>query len=324
MAQLVPENARLPVTLWDPVAMVQQTMATQQPTRRKGSNAHWATQQPTRRINSKAYSRKVAAGQRPNPLAAWFVKGCMRRFLVHAPRRAFLLVMFLGACLIAFASLEYFDFGTLPAFVVEKLPVRFETLWLLSLRVHVAVAIVTLPSCLVLMTRSLQRRAAWHRWIGRVTGTLVVFALVPSGVVLSFDAKGGAWVTAGFLLSAAIVAAGMVLGSLAARRRELIAHRRAMLHVVAQMSVAVTSRSLIVGLDALSVDPGMAYVVALWLPVLGSALGAELVSSGIVPLYERICRAILSLIAPLRARTIARSVAGLERGVSGSMGAAPR
>ena len=75
--------------------------------------------------------------------------------------------------------------------MVEKLPVRFEALWPASLRVHVAAASLTLPLCLLLTTRALQRRAALHRWLGRVSGVLVLLALVPSGVVLAFDAKGG-------------------------------------------------------------------------------------------------------------------------------------
>lgn len=283
-----------------------------------------ATEQAGRRKESAIYSRPDVAFRASNPLAGRRVKAGMRRFLAHLPGRAFLLSMLLGACLIAYASLEYFDFETLPDFVVEKLPVRFEALWLFSLRVHVAVALVTLPACLALMTRSLQRRATWHRWVGRVTGVLVLLALVPSGIVLSFDAKGGVWVTVGFLLSAAIVAVGMVFGTLAARARKLVAHRRAMHHVVAQMSVAVTSRALIVGLDALSVDPDVAYVVALWLPVLGSALGAEMVSFGMAESYERIRRAISTFSALFRSRAHARSVSGLERGVVGPMGSAPR
>jgi uncharacterized membrane protein len=202
----------------------------------------------------------------------------MRRFLAHLARHSFLIVMLVGSGLIAAASLPYFDFQTLPPFVIEKLPVRFEALWLASLRLHVATALLAFPLCLLLMTRSIQRRPAWHRWIGRLTGVFVLFALVPSGIVLAFDAKGGTPVTAGFLLSAAIVAGCMLQGIAAARRRDFTVHRRAMRHVVAQMSVAVTSRALMFGLDAAGVDPDRSYVVALWGPVLLSAAIAELIS----------------------------------------------
>lgn len=256
----------------------------------------------------------------PNLLFARCVQGGMARLSASLLRRSFLIVMLLGSALITAASLAYFDLDTLPPFVIEKLPLRFESLWLASLRVHVAAAALTFPLCLLLMTRSLQRRPTWHRWLGRLTGTLVLFALVPSGVVLSFDAKGGQAVTAGFLLSAAIVAACMVSGVLAARRRDFTSHRRAMRHVVGQMSVAVTSRALILGLNALGLDPDLSYVVALWGPVLASVAVADLISLRSVPRapspvhpVERIRREVSALAVLLRIRAIFRPVARLGR-----------
>jgi uncharacterized membrane protein len=232
----------------------------------------------------------------------------------------FLLAMLVGSALITVSSLAYFDFDTLPAFVIEKLPVRFESLWVASLRVHVAAASVTFPLCLLLATRALQRRRAWHRWLGRLTGVLVLFALVPSGIVLAFDAKGGGLVTAVFLLSAAIVAWCMASGVMAARRGDVAQHRRAMRHVLGQMSVAVTSRALLLGLDAAGVDPDFAYVVALWGPVLASAAVVELVSlrsvspiRSAVQLMERTRREVSPLALLVRVRSFARPLARLGR-----------
>jgi len=199
----------------------------------------------------------------------------MVRGFAALPRRLFLVVMLLGAALITASSLSYFDFQQLPPFMIEKLPLRFERLWLFSLRVHVFSALLCFPLCLVLMTRNLQRRPRWHRWLGRVTGFLILLALVPTGMVLALDAKGGALVSAGFMLSGVIVFVAMAHGILAARRRDLVAHRRDLFHVVAQMSVAVTSRALMVGLDTLEWEPEIAYVIALWAPVLFSAAAAE-------------------------------------------------
>ena len=229
--------------------------------------------------------------------------------------RSFLVSMLAGSALISAMSLPYFDFETLPNFVIEKLPLHFEDLWLASLRVHVAAAATSFPLCLALMTRALQRRAVWHRWVGRTAGVIVLFGLVPTGVVLSFEAKGGRVVTVGFLLSAAIVTGSMILGVRAARRRDLPVHARAMRHVVAQMSVAVVSRALIVGLDALGVDPDVAYVAALWGPVLLSAAVVEFTSRPAlvrnrnrVELLERIRREISPSAVRVRAfiRPLAR------------------
>jgi hypothetical protein len=255
-----------------------------------------------------------------NLLAAGHVKPLVRRFLPQLARRGFLVTMLAGSALITAMSVAYFDFETLPPFVVEKLPVRFEALWLASLRIHVAAAAMSFPLCLALMTRMLQRRAVWHRWLGRVSGLLVLCALVPTGIVLAFDAKGGRFVTAGFLLSAAIVASAMVVGVRAARRRDLPAHARAMRHVVGQMSVAVASRAMIVGFDVVGVDPSVAYVIALWAPVLASVLLVELVSRrpslwnrNHVPFVERSHRALTPLALVVRARALVRPVVRVGR-----------
>jgi uncharacterized membrane protein len=222
-----------------------------------------------------------------------------------------------GWAFIVSSSLAYFDFTQIPAFMLEKMPLRFEHLWLWSLRVHVAAALTSLPLCIVLMTRFLQRRPKLHRVLGRIAGMTLLLALVPSGVVLAFDAKGGKYVTAGFLLSGAIVAGCTIRGVLAARRGDLITHRNAMRHVFAQMSVAVTSRAMLVGFDFAGVDPDLAYVVALWAPVLGSAAFVELVNfnrARLVSFVERIRRELVpSLAVVFRSRVVARSANRLGR-----------
>ncbi len=231
----------------------------------------------------------------------------MPDWVVALPRRSLLLLLVLGSALITLMSLPYFDFETLPPFVIEKLPVKFEALWLASLRVHVTSASLAFPLCLALMTRSLQRRPPWHRWLGRFTGVLVLGALVPSGVVLAFDAKGGAPGTAGFLLSAAIIASALVYGVAAARRRDFVMHRRAMRHVVGQMSVAVSSRALIVVLDRAGLNPDFAYLLALWGPVLATALAVELLSR------PSLLTRLLSL--PCRSVPLARALPSSRRSI---------
>ena len=93
-----------------------------------------------------------------------------------------------------------------------------------------------------------------------------------------------------------------------------------MRHLFAQMSVAVTSRALLVALDALGVDPDVAYVVALWGPVLGSAGVVEVLSvralASFTPLSSlagRIRRELTSLAAGLRVRALARSFVRIGR-----------
>jgi len=81
------------------------------------------------------------------------------------------------------------------------------------------------------------------------------------------------------MLSGAIVATAMVQGVRTARARRLVEHRRWVLHVLAQLSVAVTSRAMLFAFDAAAVDEQLAYLVSLWVPVVGSFALVELLSN---------------------------------------------
>jgi uncharacterized membrane protein len=200
----------------------------------------------------------------------------MHRRLLPLLRLPTLLALALGSITITVASAVYFQSDELPPFVIEKLPLPFENIWLHALHTHVVAAALALPACLLLLSKTLVRRAPrLHRWLGRFTGIVVLFALVPSGIYLSLFAKGGLASTIGFMLSGVIVAIAMVQGVRTARAGRYVAHRRFMLHVLAQLSVAVTSRTMLLLFDALAVDANVAYLVSLWLPVLGSAAMIE-------------------------------------------------
>jgi hypothetical protein len=185
--------------------------------------------------------------------------------------------LLLGAGAIAANSLVYFKGDEVPPFVIEKLPLPLEGLWLAALKVHVVAASFCLPACILLQWKGLLRRAPRvHRWVGRTTGFAVLFALAPSGIYMAFFAKGGPLGTLGFLLSGAITVVAMVQGIRKARARRFADHRRAALHVLAQLSVAVTSRVLLVLLEVTGLASEPAYLLALWLPVLGSAALVQL------------------------------------------------
>lgn len=192
--------------------------------------------------------------------------------------RVFLILICLfGLGAITEASLEYFTFEEeLPSFVEEKLPLARPELFLFVVRVHVVAAVFSLGACLMLLSkRMLQRLPSVHRWLGRVTGFIVLLLLVPSGCYLAFFARAGLASTVGFLLSGGIVAWATVWGVITARARQFVAHRMCMRHLFAQLSVAVTSRILLVALSLTSMDADWAYLFALWGPVLGSALVAH-------------------------------------------------
>ena len=187
------------------------------------------------------------------------------------------LALGVGSLVITAASAVYFDGEELAPFVIEKLPLPLEDLYLVALQIHVVAAAFALPACLLLQWSGLLRRArALHRWLGRLTGGVVLLALAPSGFYLSLFAKGGLAGTLGFALSGAIVVVAMVQAIRTAREGDFLAHRRQALHVLAQLSVAVSSRAMLYAFDAFGAEPERAYLVSLWLPVVASAGAVEL------------------------------------------------
>lgn len=188
--------------------------------------------------------------------------------------------MWLGSCAITLSSLVYFQPGERAPFIIEKLPLPHENLYVWMLRLHVIAAALSLPGCLLLSSKKvLKRWPRFHRWCGRVTGGVVIAVLVPTGSYLAFFARGGMGATLGFLLSGGIVLLSMIQAIRDARARRFASHRRFAFHVLGQLSVAVTSRALLFLLESSNMNPDVAYLISLWVPVVGTFAVVEWLAS---------------------------------------------
>lgn len=192
-------------------------------------------------------------------------------------RMLFYALLAVGMWLMLTASMSYWELGDAHPFFLEKLPLARPRLWLTALYVHVPSALLALPACLVLLVRRVRNRwPRFHRWLGRSTGGLVLLAVVPSGMYLALFAQGGLVTTLGFWLTGLITFVAMLKSIQSARARDMMAHRRFTSHVVGQLAVAVLSRFLLVGAETMGLYDEWTYVAALYVPVLGCALAAEL------------------------------------------------
>jgi hypothetical protein len=191
-------------------------------------------------------------------------------------RLAFFSLMGVGTWMLFEASASYVELGREHPFFLEKLPLARPQLWLTALYVHVPAALFSLPACLVLLSKAVRKRLPRaHRWLGRVTGGVVLLAVVPSGLYLAFFAQGGLITTLGFWLTGLIAFVAMVKSIQAARARDFKAHRRFGTHVAAQLSVAVFSRVLLAGAEQIELYSEWVYIAALWFPVIACAVVAE-------------------------------------------------
>jgi uncharacterized membrane protein len=194
-------------------------------------------------------------------------------------RLGFFALMAVGLWLMLSASVSYWELGDEHPFFLEKLPLARPKLWLTALYAHVPSALFSLLACLLLLLGRVRRRwPRFHRWFGRVTAGLIVCVVVPSGMYLALFAQGGLPSTLGFWLTGAITFVAMLKSVLSARAKDMKAHRRFSSHVAAQLAVAVLSRFLLVGAETAGLDGEWVYIAALWLPVLGCALVAELLA----------------------------------------------
>jgi hypothetical protein len=212
----------------------------------------------------------------------------LRLLRTPVARALFVAAMVAGVGGIGVAVVDYAHEGARHPFILDKGSLSWRAAWLGALGVHIGAALLVFPACLLLLSRRLLRAApAVHRWLGRGVGLLVLLVLVPSGMVLAPVARGGLAGTLGFVATGAWTFASMVQAIATARRRDILGHRRAIAQVVGQMSVAVTSRALLAMLGLLAgtpagvfldhVDPELAYALALWIPVVGSAAVAAVV-----------------------------------------------
>lgn len=181
------------------------------------------------------------------------------------------LSLWLGSFAITLSSIVYFNTHELAPFVIEKLPLPALDGYVWALRIHVLAAALALPGCILLSSKRLLKRwPSFHRWGGRWIGIIVLVALVPSGFYLSFFARGGWGATVGFILSGIIVLVAMVQGVRSARAKQYDRHRRYVLHVLGQLSVAVSSRAMLYMLESTSLDQNLSYILSLWIPVLAT------------------------------------------------------
>lgn len=142
----------------------------------------------------------------------------------------------------------------------------FGGLYQVAFYAHIVSAPFVLLGGLVLLSEHVRRRyGAAHRVLGRVQVVVLLAVVLPSSVVMSRYAFGGAPAGLSFLVLSVATAGCAVVGVIQARRGRFARHRRWMLRCYVLICSAVVLR-LISGAAALLevYDPEAAYTVAAW------------------------------------------------------------
>jgi uncharacterized membrane protein len=132
--------------------------------------------------------------------------------------------------------------------------------------IHIFSGPVVLLGGLILLSESVRRRhRRVHRWLGRVQVIVLLFLVLPSGVVMSRHAFGGWPAGLSFLLLSAVTAGCAIVGVVHARRRHYDQHRRWMLRCYLLICSAVALRLISGAAGLVGVpSPEGAYITAAW------------------------------------------------------------
>lgn len=191
--------------------------------------------------------------------------------------RAAWLVLIGTSALLILSSVPYLLPGLRHPFLLERMPLSLDALWLLTLKVHVACGLVCLPAGLALLTRPI--RLHWpglHRRLGKIYAGLVLLVMVPTGVYLAPYSKFGWASGSGFVASAAIMVLATVVAIRAVTVGDERLHRTAALHSYAQVASAISFRVYHLVFQFLQLPYESNYVASVWLSVVGNAALAEL------------------------------------------------
>jgi hypothetical protein len=177
--------------------------------------------------------------------------------------------------LLLFSNWIYLS-GQQPRFLWEKGELASSPLWLAAFYFHIAGASVCLAAGFPLMfPRWTQKHPLWHRGLGYVYFTSVLWMAAPSGVALAFTAKGGPLGTLGFALGGALWWYTTWTGYRAIRRGQVAEHIRAMIRSYSLALSAPAFRLIQAGLFFAGLNDAANYIVSLWLSIVVSVVLAE-------------------------------------------------
>jgi uncharacterized membrane protein len=159
----------------------------------------------------------------------------------------------------------------------DELPTN-QMLWLLMIRVHIILAIITLlTGPLGIMKRLRLKSLTFHRWNGRAYVLSIVLNYIP-GLYVSFFATGGWSSIIGFLILNTLWLITTIFGYIFIKRKDVLRHSqwitRSFFLSFANMIIYIIVAITHYGLDF---SYGLSYTIAVWISWIFNLTIAEIV-----------------------------------------------
>lgn len=178
--------------------------------------------------------------------------------------------------LLIYNTIPYFSFSKNFDFIEERSFLFQSNLYNTSFYIHIAAGALCIGTALIQFSRYLLKKSkAIHRISGKIYVFVVLFLGAPTGLYMSFFAKGSFWERALFMFMAGWWFVTTLYGLSTIHKRNVVAHKIWMIRSYAMAMTAVTFRVYHIMFYLLGWGHLENYEVSLWISVIGNMLFAE-------------------------------------------------
>jgi hypothetical protein len=178
--------------------------------------------------------------------------------------------------LLIYNTLPYFSFSKEFSFIRERKFLFQNELYNASFYIHIFAGALCITTTLIQFSRYiLKKTKAIHRWSGRIYVFVVLVLGAPTGLYMSFFAKGSFWERALFMFMAVFWFITTLYGLTTIHKRNMLAHKIWMMRSYAMAMTAVTFRVYHIVFYMIGWGHLENYEVSLWISVVGNMLFAE-------------------------------------------------
>ena len=178
--------------------------------------------------------------------------------------------------LLIYNTLPYFSFSTDFTFIQERSLLFQNGVYNASFYIHIAAGAFCIGTALIQFSRViLKKRKQIHIWSGRVYVFVVLLLGAPTGLYMSFFAKGSLYERALFMFMALFWFFTTYKGLTTILAKNILAHKIWMIRSYSMAMTAVTFRVYHIAFYLVGWDHLENYEVSLWISVLGNMLVAE-------------------------------------------------
>ncbi len=178
--------------------------------------------------------------------------------------------------LLIYNTLPYFSFSKEFDFIVERSFLFQSNFYNACFYIHIAAGAICIGTALIQFSRYILKKSkAIHRISGKIYVAVVLFLGAPTGLYMSFFAKGSFWERSLFMFMAGWWFVTTLYGLTTIHKRNIVAHKVWMMRSYAMAMTAVTFRVYHIVFYLLDWGHLENYELSLWISVIGNMLFAE-------------------------------------------------